>query len=242
MALPALPALGKVGSILSGIGGLFGRKRGPSPSEQAYGQLQGAFKAADEAGLHRLAVAGSPAGYSPAPQHDGEGVMALGNAVREYAQDRTDKKTRQKQDALIDAQIEEARSRTILNQANARRAVSGPQPGLGQASNPVQEAFDRLSNDGSRRINREPERDQPATQTVTLGRFTGRGPNPEAFEVGLSELAAGVLMYGPQYAAEWAREMGEPAAENNRSRYNQRPKYRPKPAKIPIAQGRRNSK
>jgi hypothetical protein len=188
------PIPGMIGTGLELFGAgkqLFG-KGPPGPGGQAYQQLMGAAKAADKLGLHRLTVAGSPAGYSPAPMSQAEGLMAAGRGLRD--------RPSAKENDLLDAQIEEARSRTILNQANARRAMLGPQPGLGQASNRMVEAFDRLASGGERAVSGEPERDQPATQTVTLGSSTARGPNPEAFEVGISELLAGALIYGPQWA------------------------------------------
>lgn len=199
--------------VAGGLKGLFGGKA-PSPSQQAYGQLKGAFRAADEFGLHRLAVAGSPAGYTPVPSQAAEGLMAAGGALRSYSEGKETGRLRRKEEELIDAQIEEARSRTILNNANARRAFAGPQPGLGGAATRMGVAFDRLANGGDRAISREPERDMPASQTVTAGSQTARGPNPEAFEVGLSELIAGALIYGPQwlYGA-----MGGGSLNSNRS-------------------------
>lgn len=193
--------LGTIGTALNVAGGiknLFG-SGGPGPKGQAYGSLKGAFKAADEFGLHRLSVAGSPSGYSPVPTSESEGLLQAGQALRQLDQDRKDAGLRRKEEALIDAQIEEARSRTLLNQVNAKRSFSGPQPGLGGATPPARIAFDRLANGGDRKVSGEPERDYPATQTVTLGEETARGPNPEAFEVGISELLAGALIYGPQW-------------------------------------------
>lgn len=179
--------------LASGLKSAFGR--GPktySPSEQAYGQLMGAFKAADKAGLHRLTVAGSPSGYSPVPQNESQGLLQAGQALRSMGD-------RKKENELIDAQIEEARSRTILNTANAKRAMSGPQPGLGGPTVGIKDALDRAP-DGSRRgVRVEPEPQLPARQKVTFGEHTSVGPNPEAFEIGLSELIAGILMHGPQW-------------------------------------------
>lgn len=200
IAKPFLPGLKEVGLGLELIGAaknVFGPKP-PGPGRQSYEQLMGAFKAADEAGLHRLSVAGSPAGYSPAPSTAADGLLQAGQALQNTA-------SQKKQDQLIDAQIAESRSRTILNEANSRRALAGPQPGLGSSLGQVQ-AFDLAANGGARTVSVEPERDLPATQTVTLGNKTSRGLNPEAFEVGLSELIAGLLIHGPQWANSALKE------------------------------------
>lgn len=208
-----MPSALKIASTLAGIGSAFGGS-GPGPRQQAKGQLMGAFEAADKAGLHRLAVAGSPAGYSPVPSGQAEGLMRASETLRGLNQG---KKSRAKEMELIDAQIEEARSRTALNEANARRAMSGPQPGLGGASPRLQralEAFDQsYRGAGNRGVRVEPEGDLPATQTVTLGPYGGRGPFAEAFEVGISELIAGGLIYGPQWLAGAIKDMSSRARD-----------------------------
>lgn len=209
----ALETIGAGLEIAGGLKNLFG-KSGPSPWEQSFNSLKGAFEAADQFGIHRLAVAGSPAGYSPVPSMAAEGAMQAGQALTDYAQSKGDKSIQRKQEQLVDAQIQEARSRTILNQANARRAVSGPQPGLGQATNRIAEALDRLPDGGPRGVRDEPQPNLPARQKVTIGDKTAVGPNPEAFEVGISELIAGALIYGPQWLYD---QMGGGSLDSNRS-------------------------
>ena len=126
-----------------------------------------------------------------------------------------------KQGQLIDAQIEEARSRTMLNNANTKRALVGPQPNLGGPSvlTSRPEAFDRTAEGGPRPVVVEPGRDVPATQQVTIGNRTGRGLNPDAFEVGISELIAGMLQYGPQWLFGAADDFGQ-SRTPQRSRNN----------------------
>lgn len=200
-----------VGLGLEFAGGLkdaFGR--GPTsygPGKQSYSQLMGAFKAADRAGLHRLAVAGSPAGYSPAPMSEANGLLTAGQALRAGPS--------AKERELIDAQIEEARSRTILNQANARRAMLGPQPGLGGASSRLIDALSAHTDrqGGARGVEVVPERDVPLTNTVNAGRAAMNAPNEEAFSVGADELLIGMLVYGPQYAARAVRWLAENTPE-----------------------------
>lgn len=174
---------------------IFGRPAGGGARGQAYDQLMGAFKAADDAGIHRLAVAGSPAGYSPAPSNAAEGLMAAGRALGNGPS--------KKEEQLLDAQIAETRSRTMLNEANYKRALSGPQAGLGGARNidPLAAALDAAAGGGPRGVRNEPEPNLPARQKVTLGNNDAVGPNPEAFEIGISELVAGGLIYGPQWLA-----------------------------------------
>lgn len=177
---------------------------GPNPNQQAYGQLKGAFRAADEAGLHRLAVAGSPAGYSPVPSQAADGLMQAGQALRSQS-------NAKKEAELLDAQIEEARSRTALNNANAKRAFLGPQPGLGgftgsRISDIVSAHRDRLG--GPRGVKVEPERDVPLTGSVGMGDTTVVSPSEDAFSVGLDELIAGALIYGPQWLTAQIRRLG----------------------------------
>lgn len=223
---------GAIGTGLELLGAgkqLFGRGE-PGPGQQSYAQLMGAAKAADELGLHRSLVAGSPAGYSPAPMSQAQGLLNAGSALRQG-------RPSPKENELLDAQIEEARSRTILNNANAVRAFHGPQPGIGGNTTALGRAFDRLANGGERGIRREPEPDMPATQTVTLGDRTARGPNPEAFEVGMSELIAGGLIYGSQWMIEELRRL-EAA---NRPKHERRPNRdtRARAPRYPVSQGRR---
>lgn len=220
------PVPGMIGTGLELLGAgkqVFG-SGAPGPGRQSYDQLMGAFRAADQAGLHRLAVAGSPAGYSPAPMSEAQGLMAAGASLRN--------RPSAKEKELLDAQIEEARSRTILNQANARRAVMGPQPGLGGVSGSTGNllaALDAAAGGGTRGVRNEPEAQLPARQRVTLGNLTGVGPNSEAFEVGVSELIAGMLIYGPQWLNSLNREHIAPWIDENildpaRRQVNRKPK------------------
>lgn len=191
--------LSVVGAGLALGGALFG-KNPPAwgPRAVARRSLLGAFRAADQHGIHRLAVTGSPAGYSPAPASGGQDLMAAGAAVRNLGLEAKEKE-------LIDAQIEEARSRTILNEANARRAIDVPQPGLGGASPRLSQvtqalpSFHKPFQGPERPIVTDPERDMPISNKVAFGRDSYNIPNPDAFEVGLSELIAGGVMIGPQW-------------------------------------------
>lgn len=207
---PALAWLGGGSAAAKGLGvattalsGILGKPKTYSPSGQSYGQLMGAFRAADEAGLHRLAVAGSPAGYSPAPASAADGLMAAGQMI---GQGNT-----RKQEQLLDAQIEEARSRTILNEANARRALAGPQPGLGGASTALMDMLSAHQDrgGGDRRVEVRPDVDAPLTGTTNAGDVTMVAPSEDAFSVGLDELIAGALIYGPQWLTSVVNRRGQ---------------------------------
>lgn len=180
---------------------------GPGPQAQSYQQLKGAFRAADEAGLHRLAVAGSPAGYSPVPAQAADGLMQAGQALRGHG-------LQAKEKELIDAQIAEARSRTALNNANSKRALMGPQPGLGghtagTISDLVSAHRDQVG--GPRPFKVEPARDVPLTGRTGIGDTSVVAPSEDAFSVGVDELVAGALIYGPQWLTAQIRKLGEKA-------------------------------
>lgn len=190
----------------------------PSAAEQSYGSLMGAFKAADEAGLHRLAVAGSPAGYSPAPMSEAQGIMDAGSRLREASLPKGPSQA--KQNELIDAQIAEARSRTVLNEANAVRSASGMFGGGHGANRHVAAstipALDRALGGGERDTVVEPERNMPARTRVTLGEDDYVVPNPEAFETGLTEMMNGLLFMIPQFIAREARRSAGTGYHNRR--------------------------
>lgn len=186
------------GAVVSGLGSIFGKKKGPSPYEQSYGSIAGAIEAGAKYGLHPLASIGGAQGYSPAPTESP--LDDLGIALSRLGQQKQDAQTRAKERELIDAQIAEARSRTLLNVSNSRRGFTGPVPGVTGVTGGL-EAFDSAPPGASqpRGVDVRPETAQPATQTVTFGDKTMRGPNPEAFEIGIGELLAGLSIYGPQW-------------------------------------------
>lgn len=226
-----------LGTVATAVAPLFGKK-GPSPQDQAYGQLAGAFKAADDYGLHRLAVAGSPAGYSPAPSNAAEGLLQAGQMMGQGMG--------KKQEELIDAQIEEARSRTLLNQANSRRALMGPQPGLGGVGGQTQQTLNRIEQflaGGDTTGTREPFRNMPLGSTIRVGDKTYYYPNSEALETGLSELMAAGIILGPQVVLDAMQN--DTQAEINRSKYNRPSRPGSRPVSRPRSAGsssRRNNR
>lgn len=211
------PVPGAIGTGLELLGGIKSAtgSGGSTPYTQSYDQLMGAFAAADKAGLHRLTVAGSPAGYSPAPMAEAQGLLDAGAALRS--------RPSKKETELIDAQIEEARSRTALNNANTRRSLLGPQPGLGGFTPRLRDSLDRAQDGGDRGYRVEPTPDLGARQGVTLGDYTAWGPNPEPFEVGLSELLVGGLIYGPQWMYKFLKdESATPRPRSDREYWRSR--------------------
>lgn len=199
----AIPVLGSL------AGGLFGKKKkGPGP----YDIMARQYKFARDMGLHPLAVLGNSGvsgQYGDGGSFGsgdtsflGDAAYAAGNALRERADSRERAKDRNvqsrlnaKQMELIDAEIMEARSRTLLNQANVKRLL-GPSPAVSGAAG----GLETLDN---RPVKMDPARNLAARQQVTLGDSTATGLNPEAFEIGLSELVAGGLIYGPQWAYDY---------------------------------------
>lgn len=149
-----------------------------------------------KAGLHPLAmVGGAGAQYTPV-QGDTSHTASAAETVRGYVTSKLDKQIQRKNIDLIDAQIAEARSRTLINLGNARRA-SATMPALTGAAG--QKPGDE------RQTVLEPHRDTPAGTTVDLGGMKAKGLNPDAFEVGLSELVAGLVMYGPQWIYQFLK-------------------------------------
>lgn len=92
---------------------------------------------AKAAGIHPLAALGAASGYQNpyggpvSGSTMGDGFAAAGQYIGDAIDKRGQKKQaatlNEKQIDLVDAQIIESRSRTLLNQANAKRALVGPQ-------------------------------------------------------------------------------------------------------------------
>ena len=203
----------KIGSSVGKIGGLVGGPFGLS----TYGKVAGAFglggtgavqgrsprhniqsliQGYRDAGLHGILAAGGGGGFSSMDSANALGD--LGATVSDYYRNRDAKsaarsqaRLNEKQMALIDAEILESRSRTLLNETNAKRALVGPRQPFGNGTHGGLE---------NRPTVLEPHRDQPWAQTIEgPGGHRSIGPNPDAFEIGLSELLAGGLIHGSQW-------------------------------------------
>lgn len=181
-----------VGSIGSSIlGGLFGRKNQKDQTalqrEFAQNSLRWNIQQARAEGLHPLVGAGQPgAQYQPSQASPMQGALAGISDVL------LSQSGRKKQEQLVDAQIEEAQSRTILNKANAQRALLGPNA-------PNTDPFKMRSENALIRVKLE-------NGDIILM------PNPDVYEISPTELAtARVLMEGSRMAdlEAWNNQMKE---------------------------------
>lgn len=200
--------------------------RADRKQQQAFAQSGLGMRIEDGAryGLHPLASAGATGG----PQY--QPVNAPGtwsNAFGQVQNNIANKSNIAKSNELLDAQIAETRSRTLLNLANTRRGDLSTRPAITGATGGMEQllrALDRSSGGGERPVVNEPERQYPMSQRVTLGNRTMVGPNSEPLEVGLSELAAGALIYGPQYLTQVLEDAARSVGERTRSKGRNLPK------------------
>jgi len=235
-----MSVLGGIGSVLGGLSGFFGKDSAPSQGRQIYSQVQGAVTAGKEFNLHPLAVLGNTSSYAPAPANNvQDGLASMGNALQNMGQMKADKAAAAKANELMDAQIAEARSRTLLNLGNANRAMVGPSAptgatgGLEQIVGGAGTTYSPhvTHNQSKRPMAVEPERDYPVTSRVGVGDKSVWVPNPEAFEVGLSELIAGAMVMGPQllwqHYDDWYDKQKTNPTRYRSSETTQRPEYGP---------------
>jgi len=139
-------------------------------------RIQMLAKDARLAGIHPLAAMGAASGYqnpfggaSPSGTAIGDGMAALG----QLRQRKDQTKNRSLETKLLNSQIAETQSRTILNQANAKRSLVGP-------GSPVDPYAPRQEN---------------ALVKVKLedGTIVWM-PNPDVYEIGPTELATGRIL------------------------------------------------
>lgn len=230
--------------ILSGLSGIFGKKKNDVRTQTRLG-IRGTFDEARYQGVHPLALmGGGGAGYSgpiSGSNDQAGGLARISEALSEASDRKTNSKLDSKQSELIDAQIAEARSRTLLNSANARRSLVGPSnnpTGVAGGVETVRRSAggtDPGSSGKDRGVRREGTPDLPARQRVSFGNRTYTGPNPEAFEVGLGELIASALIYGPQAVYD---EIGQMTRVE---RGPPKPTY-PRPTQRPKRKGKRGDR
>lgn len=172
--------MGIFSAIGSVVGGLIGARSVSNQQKKAHQfekrRIQTLAKDAKAAGIHPYAALGAGAGYSnpftssPAGSFIGDGVAAAGQGIDEEFGKSASKSLASKQGELLDAQIAEARSRTVLNSANAKRTLIGP-------SAPTDPFAMRKEN---------------ALIEVRLENGTiVKIPNPDVYEVGPTELVTG---------------------------------------------------
>lgn len=210
---------GLIGAGSDLLGGIMGRNSAKAMAGTYWAKekrfIRRRARDARAAGIHPLAALGATASYGPAQGGDGgfgDSIGRAGGAIADaYAAKeayKRDAPLRNKEMELLDAQILESRSRTMLNAANARRPIYGPRPKITGVTSGL-EGLDPGETGKPRGERVEPTPNLGARQKVSLGGSTATGPNPEAFEVGLSELIAGAMIYGPQWAADHLREYAE---------------------------------
>lgn len=211
---------------LLGAGLDFLGARADRKQQQAFAQSGLGMRIEDGAryGLHPLASAGATAGPQFQPVNT-PGTWS--NAFGQVGANLSNKKNAALSNELLEAQIAETRSRTLLNMSNSRRGDLASPPLISGATGGMEQllkALDRSSGGGERPVVNEPERQYPMSQRVTLGNRTMVGPNSEPLEVGLSELAAGALIYGPQYITQVLEDVARRAGERTRAKGRDLPK------------------
>lgn len=171
--------VGSIGSSL--LGGLFGRRSQKREQalqrEFAQNSLRWNVQQARAEGLHPLVGAGQP-GAQYQPSH----ASPMQGALEGVSQALASRAGQKKQDQLLEAQIEEAQSRTILNKANAQRAMIGPNA-------PVTDPFKMRSENALIRVKLE-------NGDIILM------PNPDVYEISPTELATARLIMEGSRAAD----------------------------------------
>lgn len=209
-----LSSIGQVVGIASSVADIAGGLKKPKGPGDA---LKAQVRAGAKVGLHPLASIGGNFGYSDPASVLGEiarGGSQIADRLEDLERSRKaeagDKEDRSRlralaeaQIALTEAEIAEARSRTLLNQANAKRVLVGPRL-LDNGTHGGMEMQDRTAREGKaldgRKVKMDPVRDAPLhTQSTTPGGDTYYLPNPDLFEVGINEIIGGGLWLLPQW-------------------------------------------
>lgn len=176
--MSGLLAAASIGSSL--LGGLFGRSNAKRQAalQREFAQKGLGWRVEDARahGLHGLVGAtGQSAQYQPvnhSPMADAASDIA--NTLGNEAMARRDAKERApinaKQEQLVDAQIAEARSRTLLNHANAKRSLVGPGSSVDPYAMRTENALIKVKLENG--------------ETVMI-------PNPDVYEIGPTELVTG---------------------------------------------------
>lgn len=173
--------LGGIGSAL--LGGLFGSsaKKKELAYQREFAQHGIRWRVADAkaAGIHPLAALGSPgAQYQPSNATPwADAARSIGEQLQQRTQGKTDKALAAKQGELLDAQVAEARSRTLLNETNALRAM--PRPGVAVRRPASQDdPYEMRQENALIKVRLE------NGEVITM-------PNPDVYEIGPAELVTG---------------------------------------------------
>lgn len=197
-----LSSIGKVVGIASSAAGILGGLKKPKgPGDM----LKSTVKAGAKVGLHPLASIGYQGGYSEPASVLGEIARGGGeisdqlNAIDQRKIDQATTKKQEARQAVLDAatlrrteaEIAEARSRTILNNANSKRVLD--EAGTGAIGNGSLGGLDQLT---GRKVQNEPTRDAPLfIRTTDKDGDTVYLLNEDVAGVGIDEaIAAGATI------------------------------------------------
>ncbi len=180
MVAEAIVAAG-IGAAGSLLGGMFDRNAQRSRDFKARRfekqRIQMITKDALAAGIHPLAALGSAAGFQNPFAGAAPGGASMGGAIADAASQIgagvAQAGKAKSNEAILAAQLAESRSRTILNQANAKRALIGP----GSTVDPF----------APRQENALVEVELENGERILI-------PNPELYEISPSELATGRIL------------------------------------------------
>lgn len=161
-------------------------------------------------GLHPLASIGFQGGYTPVGgtlnvgttggnfmgDAFGEAIGGAAQAIANRDQAALDKRERESAIKVNEAQAEVLKAQSRTEIARMREIERG-----GTRGGNVDPR--------ERELRVEPHRDNDWLQTVDVAGEKLKGPNPDAFETGLSELAAGLAIYGPQWLVRTMKKLGD---------------------------------
>ena len=219
-----MPIGALIGAGASLLGGFLNRKSAEKQQDKALAanarRIRTTVADAKAAGIHPLAALGSSA-----PTYSINAVPGMGDAVASAGQQLGDgidrmnsRKMRQQQMttatrvadseiSLNEAQARLAEARAITELANVEKRLQYQAGTTNALPSPAALISPDKNPDGSaREVQIEPHRNLPSRHTVTFGDRTVAGPNPEAFELGLGEIAAAFAIYGPQLAYQMLTE------------------------------------
>lgn len=197
---------------ISAAGGLAGSLLSKKPKVYSPGDaLRSTVNAARKLGIHPLAALGSSSGYSSPVQIGGGsmvGQMAdnIGQGIREFTEAKerqreakTAESLARKQEALIDAEIAESRSRTLTNMANYKKTLEGPRVGTLGVTGGLEKVTQPSTLYPGRPKENEPEKNVPATiEVVGPNGHVYYMPNEEAFGVDIWEMMGNLPIMAAQ--------------------------------------------
>lgn len=205
--------LGAIGGAL--ISGIFGSKQQKSAQAFEQNRIGMTVREAKKHGIHPLAALGQASAYqnpfmgNPVGDALASGIAGADAAYEQKKAEEAAKPLQDKRIELLDAQIAESRSRTLLNAGNAKRALVGNQGHLGTVGG--LEALDNVVTPNGvvkRPVEVDPSKNVPMRQHVVIGDKQVVGINPEATEgQSIGELLGAAMIYGPQLYGQWLRSL-----------------------------------